>query len=204
MKKTNSEQWSLILGSLVIQSGLLFIYNIFDDTIPVFGILLFVLMIYSISWIILKVDFISKIVLSKFVKWTTGILLFILLIGFIDKEGFLEGILLSLWIAMFFATFFMIAEEELRVWYPPKKSSPPSSPLEPFKPDPIPTEHEEGYTEMFVECVNCGTTHTDPINSLCSSCGKNMYKEDTNIKCANCGGEYSSSESSCSYCGSAN
>lgn len=56
-------------------------------------------------------------------------------------------------------------------------------------------------TDFYVTCENCLATHTNPTNSLCSNCGKDMYKKDTNKKCSNCGSEYDNSLVTCPICG---
>ena len=29
--------------------------------------------------------------------------------------------------------------------------------------------------DFYVECLNCNTKYTNPINSLCSNCGKDIF-----------------------------
>lgn len=55
--------------------------------------------------------------------------------------------------------------------------------------------------DFFVTCVNCSSTTKNPTNSLCSSCGKDLYRKDTNVHCDKCQLDYPASESVCPYCG---
>lgn len=58
--------------------------------------------------------------------------------------------------------------------------------------------------DFYVECLNCNTKYTNPINSLCSNCGKDIFTKDNNVKCSECGGEFESTVLSCPYCGTSN
>ena len=205
MKKTNSEQWHLILGSITIQGILVLILSFFDDSTDssnAFFMPLAALLMYLPTWLILKIDFLSKILLSKFISWLFIIVWLILMIaGYTSKSGFIEVTLIGFWLFFFIATPFLIAKEELM-----ESSSSDSDPeLKPIreqppkkkKTTPVPTSDD-----FYIKCVNCGTTHTNPDDALCSNCGKNMNIKDTNKMCVNCGCEYENTEKSCPFCSS--
>ncbi len=189
MKAINSEQWNVICGSLIIQGILLLIFSFFDDSMSismVFLIPIATLFIYLPIWLILKIDFLSKILLSKFIVWTFVIGWLVLMIaGYVSEKGFIEVTLIGLWILFLIGTPFGLANEELI------KSRPLPSPV----PTPVPTSEDH-----LVTCVNCGVKHTNPIKSICHSCGKDMYTKDTGKQCKDCGMNFESSLTICPHC----
>jgi len=62
-------------------------------------------------------------------------------------------------------------------------------------------EQEEEPEEFIVTCVHCKKEYINPINSLCSNCGKNMYEKVNYKKCSFCGSEFESSLNECPFCG---
>ncbi|MBF0266203.1 MAG: hypothetical protein HQL46_13140 [Gammaproteobacteria bacterium] len=203
MKSTNKEQWNLLLGSLFIQAIIFLLLSFFDDSVEIVACLavpLIMLFFYLPAWLILKIDLLSKILLSKFISWTTGIFWFLLMVVFYNEKGFLSGTLWSIWLALALFTIFAIADEEIRPKIGSLGGKGKKSPPEPELKIKNSASMEEA-DDFFVECTNCGTKHKNPIDSLCSNCGKDMYKKDNNIKCKSCGSEYDPLQPNCPICG---
>ncbi len=208
MGLTNKKQWEMILGSVFIQGIILILLSFIDDQTDfyhAFAVSFIVLLLYLPIWLLLKVDIISKILLSKFVVGLVVVSWFILIItGYTSDLGFFEVTLIGAWIAMVLFVPFFIAEIELGISSSkisstpnPKAAYSPTPTSKPKSTSTVETKSED----FYVECLNCGVNHTNPTNSLCTNCGKNMYVQDTNKKCKSCGMEYESSESTCPYCG---
>lgn len=162
--------------------------------------LLSVLMAYILSYV--------KKVFAKFMDKALVERIFlgsiIALVGYFVtyKEGLsFPSILYSIMIG-FFAYFIVFLIETSTESDPEPKPTSASIP----EPEPIPTPEPiiEDPKDFYVTCKNCGKIHKNPIDALCSNCGKNMYKLDTNIKCNNCSNEYENTETFCPYCGNSN
>lgn len=57
--------------------------------------------------------------------------------------------------------------------------------------------------DSYVKCVNCGSSHKNPTNSLCNNCGKDMNIKYDEIykKCKSCGADNENTEVNCQICG---
>ena len=200
MSKTNSEQFNLIVGSLGIQAILLFLASFFVESVSMkdaFWVPLGVgILFYLPGWLILKVDFISKIF-----QFLSDFFIGLYFIGFIFilfADGSIWGnVLLYLWFGIFIITFFSIADEELKIRIVPSKKT-AKTPTKKTSSGDSGDEPEE----FFVTCVNCGEKlKTVSTANLCPNCGKDINKKVTYKTCKSCGSEIEPTASECQYCG---
>ena len=198
--------------------------DIFMGIIAWISLMLF----FIVVEIILRIDFLSKILLWFYkLFWIVSLLIFIpsLLKG-------LEGLLIWLFLVTFLYTFFKLADMEINhsdpwefipifksktstsstpTYTPPSYTftpspTPPPTPKHttPPKKTHKPTHHKKKKSKKLniAKCVNCGKEIENPTSNICPYCGKDIYKKQTNlIKCPKCGQEYSSDESFCPFCG---